>query len=354
MRRHIVVRLLFALLAPAAAFAADDVHLKREVPVPGGSSGWDYVVFDPATSRLFVGHRNEGLQVFDTAHDFHMAAVEDTKGSNGATLLPEFKLGVSHNNDGTLTVFRLDDLKTERRIKVGDDLDSSRYDPVTKRLITLGVPGADGKGSDVGVYSVPGFERVGTISVPAENLENSAADGSGGIFVAVQDRDSIVRFDMHTMKVAEEWPTTGCKQPTGLAYDSANKRLMIGCRGAITEPMFVVMNTDTGAVVFKTPIGAGNDGVAYDAARHRVFLTNGVGANMTIFDQIDADHYNMAEVVGTRPNARTNALDPNTGDVFTVTAEGIYDPSKKNLTRIAPFYPNVFSKDSFRILQYEG
>ena len=127
---------------------------------------------------------------------------------------------------------------------------------------------------------------------------------------------------------------------------------MVGCRGHLTDPKFLVMNADTGAVVFTAPIGAGNDGVAYDARDHRVILTCGIAANMAVFDQSGPDAYKLAEVVGTRANVRTVAVNPDTGDVYSDYAEGVYDVNKKNLARVAPFYPNTFTPDSFRVLVY--
>ncbi len=344
--------LALALALPCAARASDDYHLRREVKVAGGNSGWDYLNYDADTGKLFVGHRLEGLQVFDTRHDFKMTSVAQTNRSNGAMLVPEFGLGVSHNGDGTLTVFKLSDLSVQKKITVGSDLDSSRYDPVTKRLITLGVPTEDGRGTAVGVYSVPDFNKLGTIAVDSDSLENSAADGQGNILVSAQDRDAVYRIDMKQQKVTARWPTTGCTQPVGLAYDAADHRIMVGCRGHLTAPKFLVMNADTGAVVFTAPIGAGDDGVVYDAARHRIILTCGIGANMAVFDQSGPDAYKLAEVVGTRANVRTLALNPDTGEIYTDYAEGVYDASKKNLAKVAPFYPNIFTPDLFRVLVY--
>jgi hypothetical protein len=340
-----------ALTAPAFAF--DNYHLTREIPVAGPVSGWDYLSFDDATSRLFVGRRGEGLQVFDTAHDFAASTVDKTKGSNGATLIPDFGLGVSYNGSaGTLTVFKLADLSVQREIKVADALDSARYDPVTKRLAVFGIDSADGKGQDVAVFSVPDFEKVGTIKVDSSGLEASVPDGKGAILVNAQDRDSVQRLDMKALSVAGSYPTTGCTQPTGMAIDAASRRLFIGCRGHLTAPAFLVLNADTGAVVFTTPIVAGNDGVAYDATRKRVILTNGVGAALFVFEQTDPDTYALGEVVGTRANVRTVAVDPKTGRIYSAAGEGLVDPAKKILTRVSPFYANTFSPDSFRIFQY--
>ena len=337
------------LVAPGAAHAVDGYHLAREVAVPGEGAAYDYVQF--LDGRLFVGHRPDGLQVFDTVHDFAMTTVDASKGSNGATLMPDLGLGVSHNTDGTLTVFTLADLKLVRSIKLGAELDSSRYDPVTHRLAVFGVPPEGGAGGQVVVLQAPAMDVVGKATTEAAKLEHSAADGTGILFLAAQDQNAILKFDMTALKVTATWPTP-CKQPTGLAYDAQHRRLMIGCRGEITEPMFVVMNADTGAVVFKGPLGMGNDGVVYDAARARVIATNGVGANLVVYAQTGADGYAIEEVVGTRMMAKTVALDPASGDVYTILAEGVFDPSRRNLTYVTQFYPNGFTRNSFRILKY--
>lgn len=347
MRAAYAAAAIIAFATPS--FAADGTHLKREIPVPGEASAFDYVTFD--AGRLYVGHRPEGLQVFDVAHDFKMSTVENTKGSNGATLMPDLGLGVSHNNTGTITVFALADLKAQEPVKLGADVDSSRYDPFTHRLAVFGIPGADKKGSQVAIMQAPAMEKVAMIVSDAEKLEFSVADGAGGMFVAAQDKNEIRHIDMRAAKFDGAW-SVPCKQPTTMDYDAAHKRLMVGCRGEFTEPLFLVVDATNGNTVFQAPISPGNDGIAYDAHRSRVVLTDGVGAHLVVFSQQDADHYALNEVVLTRPMAKTMALDRDTGDIYTVTAEGVYDPSRKNLSAIAPYYPNGFTKNSFRILQY--
>jgi len=92
--------------------------------------------------------------------------------------------------------------------------------------------------------------------------------------------------------------------------------------------------------------------VAFDAAAHRVITMNGVDAVMVVFEQVDADHYTMTEAVGTRPGARSFGYDPKTRKVYTATAEGIADASKRILTSVSPFYANTFTPDTFAVLTY--
>jgi hypothetical protein len=142
----------------------------------------------------------------------------------------------------------------------------------------------------------------------------------------------------------------GCEQPTGLAFDSARERLFVGCRGR--APVLAVMDSRTGRVVGVQPIGRGNDGVVYDAGARQVITSNGVDANLVIYDQTDADHYRLAEATTTRPYARTMAFDPRTRRIYLVTAEGTVDAGRPVNAAVAPFYPNRYFDDTFVLLTY--
>jgi DNA-binding beta-propeller fold protein YncE len=345
--RLTLVLLLTGLATPMNA--SDGNHLKREIHIPSNGGGFDYVTY--AAGKLYIGHRPEGLQVVNLNGDTKVGNVDKTATSNGATVAPELDLGFSENGNGTITVFKLSDLSVVEQIKVGAELDSTRYDPATKRLAVFGLPGKDKTSSKVAIFQMPNRKLIGEIDAPSAKLENSIADGTGGVFVNAQDMNSVLHIDMAKMVITKTFPVP-CNQPTGLDYDKDGKRLFIGCRGAFTEPMFVVANPETGEIVFKAPTSPGNDGVAYDSIRKRVYLTDGIGAHLVVFEQMSLNTYTLNEVVGTRPMAKTIAIDPVSGDVFSIAAESVFDASKKNLALIAPFYPNQFTKDTFEVLVY--
>jgi hypothetical protein len=162
----------------------------------------------------------------------------------------------------------------------------------------------------------------------------------------------LARIDAATGTVTAEWPTTGCTQPTGLAYDAARHRAFIGCRGA--KPVLAVLDTQNGAVVQVLDLGRGNDGVVYDPVRRRVVTTNGVEGNIVIFHQDDADHYRLEQAVTTRPSARTLAYDQRGGSIFTVTAEGVVNPGQPVNTGPSAFYPNAYYDGSFTVMTYQS
>lgn len=336
-------------MAPAHAF--DGWHVVQATTIPGPGGAWDYVSFDAARNRLFIGHRRLGLQVFDLATRRMVATVAGTAAasSNGATLMPEFDLGVSNNEDGTLTPFKLSTLEVSAPIKLGAELDTSHYDPATKRLVVNTAPGPDA--TDAVVLEVPSLARAGTVRIASRKIEAGEGDGRGSFFIAARDVNRVFRVDMRSLAVTAEWPTPGCAQTNGMAMDTANRRIFLGCRGSDTvKPSFAAMNADTGAVVFTGEIGGGNDGTIYDPELKRIFLANGVGAVINVFEQVDADTYRPVESLGTRSGVRALVIDPKAKLLHTVTAEGSADAGRPIVRTVSPFYANTFFPNTFAVL----
>jgi DNA-binding beta-propeller fold protein YncE len=188
------------------------------------------------------------------------------------------------------------------------------------------------------------------MKVDSKKLDGTAPDGEGNLLMALRDKNLVVKIEVAQRKVTAQWPTTGCEQPTALAYDREHKRIFVGCRGA--KPVLAVMDAQSGQVIATLDIGRGNDGVIYDAATRRIFTSNGVDANLVIYEQVDSNTYKLVEATTTRPYARTMALDPNSKKVYLVTAEGTADPAKKINKGVAVFYPNHYHPDTFTVLTY--
>jgi len=191
---------------------------------------------------------------------------------------------------------------------------------------------------------------LGALPMESKKLDGAVPDGEGHLFMALRDRNLVAKIDMAAHRLDAQWKTDGCEQPTGVAYDRAGQRVFVGCRGA--KPVLAVMDAQSGRVISTHEIGRGNDGVVYDAAAHKVYTSNGVDANLVIYDQLDADTYRLSEATTTRPYARTMALDSKTKKVYLVTAEGTADPEKRINRAVAPFYPNRYYPDTFTILTF--
>ena len=333
--------------------AFDGWKLESSSAIPGKNSAWDYVSLDAAHNHLFIGRRGNGLQVYDLATAKVIKTIGNTaaNSSNGATIIPEFDLGLSYNENGTLTPFKLSTLEAGADIKLGEELDSAHYDPASKRLV-VNMAGSD-SGTELVVLQLPSLQTVGSIKVSTKKPEHAEADGKGNFYLASRDENAVYRLNVKDLAVTAKWPTPGCAQTNGLALDAANQRIFLGCRGnASTKPSFMVMNAENGAVVYTAEIGGGNDEVVYDADLKRVFLANGVNAILNIFEQTGPDSYKPLEALGTQAGVRTMAMHPTTKKLYAVTAEGSADYSKKITTSVSPYYANTFFADRFFVLTY--
>ena len=334
-----------AVLLACSASAQQFHRLESAVVIKGAKPDWDYVTLDAARGYLFIGRRGDGVTVFDVKSKKVVRNIDKSDDANAIALVPEFDRGYTVNGDGTSTVFQLSSLKTLERIKVGEDADSAFYEPVTKQLaFTMG----DSK--KIAFVDAKTGKVVGELAMDAKKLDGTVADGEGNLLMALRDRNSVVKIDVANRRVTEEWKTAPCEEPTGIAYDAAGKRVFVGCRGK--NPMLAVLDAASGKVITTADIGRGNDGVIYDASTHKIYTSNGVDANLVIYEQVDANTYKLAEATTTRPYARTMALDPRTKKVYMVTAEGTADPAKKINKAVATFYPNQYYPDTFTVLTY--
>jgi len=72
-----------------------------------------------------------------------------------------------------------------------------------------------------------------------------------------------------------------------MALDENDRRLFIGRR---TPPALPVFDTKSGKMLTSLEAVGDADGLAYDAAHKRLYMSGGAGS-VGIFEQHDADHY---------------------------------------------------------------
>ena len=124
-----------------------------------------------------------------------------------------------------------------------------------------------------------------------------------------------MEFDSKEYKVLNTWPLPTCEEPTGMAIDTAHKRLFIGCHSK------VMLVTDyAGKVVASVPIGQGVDAASFDPATGFAFASCGDGT-ITVAHEDSPDKYTVVETISTQRGARTMALDTANHRVFTVTSD---------------------------------
>ncbi len=314
---HLLVRAAF-LGATTLAIAAPAVNYQlAQTYVLGGSGGWDYLTYDPASKRLFIS-RGTHVMVVDPFTGKIVGDIPNTPGVHGIALAPELGKGFTSNGaDGTVTVFDLATLATTATIQTSArNPDGIAYDPASSRVFTF-----NGGSNDATVIDAHTNAAVATIPLGGRP-EFPAVDGRGMVYDNVESTSEIVAIDVRNAKMVGRFPLGSCLHPSGLSMDTVHRRLFAACTGEMG-----VVDADSGKLVATIPTGAGTDATSYDpdrrlgvclqrSRRHADGRTR--GRSRSFYPGENADDC----ILG----ARTMALDPTTGDVFLVTAKLIENP----------------------------
>ncbi|WP_263381477.1 YncE family protein [Granulicella arctica] len=275
----------------------------------GGEGGWDYLLADPSSHLLYVTHGTR-VEVVDTKTGKPVGAITGLKGTHGVALDPDGKYGyISEGAGNNVVVFDRKTFATVKSIPAGTNPDGIVYEPVTKTVWAF-----NGRSMDATVIDTQSMTVTGTVKLSGKP-EFPQADGKGTVFVNIETKNSIARIDAKSMKVTAEWPLAGCESPSGMAMDTASRKLFSVCDGKVMS----VTDADSGKVLKLVPIGDGPDAAGYDAAHHLAFSSNGEGT-LTVVDTATSD-YKVIQTLPTQKSGRTMAFDSGNGHVYVVAAE---------------------------------
>ncbi|HTQ72280.1 MAG TPA: YncE family protein [Acidocella sp.] len=307
-RRAALGALLLTAAATAPAMAAPLYQLVHTVNL-GGSTAWDYVNLDGKQQLVFISHGTEET-VVSTASNKVVGTLKGLDGSHNVAVDPAtgYIWGDARKTNEVIA-FSPKTFKPVAHVAIPGGADGMTYDKASKTIFIAA-------GSTQGVIAVDPATQTAypEISV-GTGVESLVADGKGNLFVALPKANEIARIDTKTRQVTATWPTTGCTSPTGMALDKKKGLVFTSCHSGTMD----VLNADTGAVVATLPIGMGTDSAAFDGKLHRAFSSNRDGT-LSVIDDSGATPVALGNVP-TMPGARTMAVDPKTGDVYTVTAQ---------------------------------
>jgi len=266
----------------------------KTIPLEG-DMGWDYLLADDATQRLYVSHGNM-VQVLDLKSEKLVGSIPGTLGVHGIAIAKEFNKGfITAGRLDSVVVFDLTTLQTTGKIKTDKNPDAVIYDVFTKRVFTF-----NGRASSVTAIDAKTNEVVGTMTVPGKP-EAAVSDGKGKIFVNIEDKSTIVKFDAKTLKIESEWPLDPGKEPSGLGIDLKTNRLFSACGDSKT---IVVMDCTNGKIIASLPMGDGCDGLVYIKESQDILASCGEGI-LTVAHQKSAKEYSVTQTLPTRKSART-------------------------------------------------
>ena len=337
MKRRILIGLMLVALMQAAQ-AQSQYKFLKSIPI-GGEGGWDYLSVDAKARKLYVTHAIK-IVVVDLARDVPAGEITDTPGVHGFAIASELERGFSSNgSESRVSVVDLKTLKTIAKAETGENPDAILFEPTQSEVYAF-----DGRGKSATVIDAKNNQVVATVPLSGKP-EFAAADALGArVFCNIEDKNEVTVIDMRTHAVTASWPLAPGEEPTGMAFDAVHHRLFVGCH----NKLMMMLDSDTGKVVAKVPIGAGVDACAFDDATQLVFASCGDGT-LTIVRRETPDKLTVVQTLTTEPGARTMALDPATHRIYTCTAKiapELTSPSPGEHRR-----PN-YVPDTFHVLVY--
>jgi DNA-binding beta-propeller fold protein YncE len=301
--------LLACLCATSVLLAADpNYHVVKEIAI-GGEGGWDYLILDPATHRLYVSHATK-VVVADVETGQVVGEIPDTPGVHGIALAPDLGRAFTSNGRGnSSTIVDLKTLKPIGTVQTGANPDSIRYLQDRHEVWTF-----NHTGGSITAFDPMSGKVVATIEVGGE-LEEAVEDPSANrVYVNVEDKGTIAVVDTLKHALVTTWPLDGCEGPTGLAFDAKNHLLLSACDGKMA-----VIDSRSGKAVTSFPIAERVDGNGFDVATGLAFASSGTGV-LTVAHEDAPNKFTVVQTAKTQPSGRTMWLDPATHRVYVPVA----------------------------------
>jgi YVTN family beta-propeller protein len=295
------------LTAALAAGASSGYHVIDRIAGPDG--GWDYANVDPFNKTVLVA-KGPNIVSVDIASGKVNPTFAPAMGSHGAIGVAGGK-EVAFTN-GTSATVSFVDAKTGAAIAsvpVAKGADAIASDPKTGLVLSMGHSSGDITVIDPKTHTVAGTITVGG------TLEGAVADGNGKAYVNVEDKGEVVVVDLKTFKAGAHYKMAGCDGPTGIAYDKADKLLIVAC-----DKVAEVLNAATGAIIASIPTGPGADGDAYYDKGALAFVSAGGDGTLAVISMKGGKPV-LLDNVPTQKGARTIAVDQDTGKVYLPAAE---------------------------------
>lgn len=276
----------------------------------GGDGFWDYLTYDTAANRLFIG-RNDRIMVVDPAQGKVMAEIPGMHRAHGVAIAQAAGHGFATSGaDSLVTMFDLKTLKVLGKTKVDVDDDGITFDAATNRIFTF-----NGDAQSASIIDAVSGKLLGTVDLGAKP-EFGVSDGQGKVYVNLESSSQVAEIDARTMKLVRKWPLAPCESPSGLAIDPEHHILFSGCHNQV----MAMSDAVAGKVVASVPIGRGVDACRYDAGTGLAFASTGDG-NITVIHEDSPTSFKVVQTVKTQLGARTMALNPKTHTLYTVTAK---------------------------------
>ncbi len=286
-----------SLASQARAADTPSLELIQTIGLKGKAGKLDHLALDAKRERLFLANSVNGtLDIVDLKAGKLLQQLRGQTGIQGIAYAADLdRVFAGLGGGGLCNVFAGDDYRLLKTIKFSDDTDNVRYDPATHLTFVAHAEKALGV-IDAKTYAVsPDLKLPGG----AEGFQIETARPR--LYLNIPSPSQVLVIDTGKKEIVATYPVKMASGAHPLAIDEGNKRIFIGCR---TEPMVVVLDSETGKEIASVAIPKDVDDVYYDAKRKRMYVSCGEGF-LAVIRQLGPDKYELSEKIATAKQAKT-------------------------------------------------
>ena len=271
--------------------------LTGAIPLPNVRGRIDHMGFDPK-GRLFISALgNNTEEVLDLSAGIRSHSIPDIPKPQGVVYVQELNKLFVGSDEGKLYIYDATRFNLITAVDFGDDVDNLRYDSSSKYVY---VGYGDEDAGPIGAVDATTNKRVPKEFKLGAHPESFQLETSGpNIYVNVPDLKQIAVINRNTGAVSR-WPVS-FDSNFPMALDEADRRVFVVTR---TPARLAVFDTNSGHLVADLPCVQNSDDVYFDPARKRIYVSGGEGY-IGVFQQKDADHYELLAQVPSAVGART-------------------------------------------------
>ena len=313
MRIHRVCKLSMViaglfLAGPARAADTSSLELVQTIVLKGKAGKLDHLALDGKRQRLFLANTVNGtLDVVDLKAGKLFKQMRGQTGIQGIAYAADLdRVFVGLGGGGLCNVFAGEDYKLLKTIKFSDDADNVRYDPASHLTFVAHADKA------LGVIDARTYAVAPDIKLPGAAEGFQIESTRPRLYLNIPAPSQVLVIDTSKKEIVATYPVKLAGGGHPLALDESNKRIFVGCR---TEPMVVVLDSETGKEITSVAIPKDIDDLFYDAKRKKLYASCGEGF-LAVISQASPDKYVLEEKIETVKQAKTSFFDTQSSRLY--------------------------------------
>jgi len=273
--------------------------LERKISLGKVSGRIDHMAIDLARKRLFVNELgNNSVAIVDLQSGQVIRQIDGMREPQGIGYSSETGVAaVASAGDGSVRLFKGDDLTPAGTIELGDDADNIRSDEAGRLVVGYGSGG-------LATLDVARGKKTGDIVLPGHPEGFQIDPKRSRIYVNLPSAHQIGVVDSPSGKIVASWGLWLAVGNFPMALDGEGGRIFSGYRWPASV---VAISTATGKVSNNVKTCGDGDDLFYDGARKRLYMSCGDG-HVAVFDA--ASGLTETSRISTREGARTSIFVP--------------------------------------------